>query len=544
MTHPGHRNGQVRRILPPQRLADLILDFRRHTPQLLGEETRAAATDFLERPDVLQLIAAQGTCATDDEATSVLNDLVGLCVRGRLQPLLAAYDLASPPYNYLEDFEENAVKPWSPSIEHERAPVAAGWRLLGSDVGFPLGIPASVLTTNARWVAHYAQRGFNILTYKTVRSQPYEAHPSPNWVFLPELDHPLRADEVDESIVGDLLAWPRDPTSFSMANSFGVPSPPPEEWKQDVSRCLRLLQRDQLLIVSVMGFAEIYSGDDLVEDFAQVALMAEDAGAYAIELNLSCPNSIDVTTGRVKDDLICESSDATEAVVSRVRERIGAETKLVIKLSAMPIEKLKAVVAPLAEARLINGVSGINTIQMRVTDTAGQPLFGPRDGVKRDVAGVSGVAIRDLGARFTQDLAAIRADGGLDFDIIAMGGVMSPLDVESYFRAGADAVQTATAAFFDPDLGRRASAFPARAPLSAKELEARARLLEVLDGSAKTVDELAKDLGETVLQPSDVLRERTRSILAALQAEGIVRAQQEHGQVVFSVVDVIGAPAR
>ena len=62
--------------------------------------------------------------------------------------------------------------------------------MLGQPTGVPIGIPACPLTMNARWVEYYAERGYNVLTYKTVRSTARACYPLPNLL-------PVRAAAVD-----------------------------------------------------------------------------------------------------------------------------------------------------------------------------------------------------------------------------------------------------------------------------------------------------------------------------------------------------------
>src|SRR5262245_59270420 len=53
------------------------------------------------------------------------------------------------------------------------------WEVCGTRVGSPLGVPAGPLL-NGRWVLYYASLGFDVLTYKTVRSGPRPCYPLPN----------------------------------------------------------------------------------------------------------------------------------------------------------------------------------------------------------------------------------------------------------------------------------------------------------------------------------------------------------------------------
>ena len=53
------------------------------------------------------------------------------------------------------------------------------WDFCGLPVSSPLGMPAGPLL-NGRWVLRYAHAGFDVLTYKTVRSRARECYPLPN----------------------------------------------------------------------------------------------------------------------------------------------------------------------------------------------------------------------------------------------------------------------------------------------------------------------------------------------------------------------------
>jgi dihydroorotate dehydrogenase len=223
-----------------------------------------------------------------------------------------------------------------------------------------------------------------------------------------------------------------------MANSFGIPSPDPTVWAPDIRHALDVLRPGQILIVSVVGEYEEHTGQALVADFVDVACLAERAGARIIELNLSCPNTLGRDGSGVYPP-ICSSPEDTYKIVSAVRAALDPSTKLVAKLGYLPRAELESVVEPIAEA--VDGVAGINTLQVPVTGDHGQPVFrgSLTDPDKpRLEAGVSGIAIRDLALDFVRCLALLRRKNDWHFDIIAM-----------------DAVQTATAASNNPELPRR-----------------------------------------------------------------------------------------
>jgi len=503
-------------------------DLQRHSDLLADKEARQQVEAFLKFTENERQDAAP--------EPQMLNEFVRVCVRAGLQLLLASHGIAHPTYNYFQPFPANAQGPWDSVPATWQASTPPIWRLLGFDVSFPVGVPASVLTATADWIEYYARQGFNVLTYKTVRSRARDAHPSPNWVFLKSLKEPLDPGKAaPTSTEGDTFAWPENPTAFSMANSFGVPSFGPEVWQKDVSKAVACLRSGQILIVSVMATYEEFAGAAMIEDFVTVAKMARNAGAPAIELNLSCPNTLDPQSGQIKRSLICESAKDTADIVQAVHDAI-AGIPLVVKLSYMPKDRLRDVVEPLLRNGLVRGVSGINTLQMDVFRSDASPAFvgtASDSMAPRNPAGVSGVAIRNYGLQFVRSLNEIREESGLEFDIIGMGGVMNATDVDEYLKAGAQAVQTATAAFFNPDLPKQIYEKFGGVPVPELQLEARAAVLELLaKHGPKPLREIATEVSS--LFPAErILLENTQAILSELERQGLVTWERQKGRSVF-----------
>jgi dihydroorotate dehydrogenase len=357
--------------------------------------------------------------------------------------VLAGAGVPTPAYDVLGSYRDNLTTPVGPRLAQR--PVAGGrrWRVLGRDVGFPIGVPACVLGGGAEWVRHFARNGYSVLTYKTVRSRAHEPNDQPNWVFARRETRSLPPGAAAE-VTADPWDWvPPGAPEVSTVNSFGVPSLAPEEWLPDLERSLAAVGEDQLLLVSVMGEGD---GTDLVDDFARTARMAEEAGAPVVELNLSCPNTLSPSAAGVKPPL-CLDADATVAVVEGVRRALDDRTGLVAKLSWLDEPSLAALVPRLGP--LVDGVAGINTLQSRVRRSDGSATFPGRE-----LAGLSGLAVRDSALDFTRRLVGLREAGGDSFDVLAMGGVTDPASFEALFAAGADAVQSASGAFADPFLAR------------------------------------------------------------------------------------------
>lgn len=382
--------------------------------------------------------------ATGDVADDDLPLLTRVLFLAGAADLLAEVGVLTPAYDVLGSYRDNIGRPLGPRLAER--PVAGGrrWRVLGRDVGLPIGIPACVLNGGEAWVRHNAGNGWNVLTYKTVRSRAHAPNDRPNWVFAARETRSLPPGAAAD-VTADPWDWvPPGSPDVSTVNSFGVPSLAPGEWMPDLERSLAAVDEDQLLLVSVMGEGD---GTALVEDFARTARLAEEAGGTVVELNLSCPNTLSPSAAAGVQPPLCLDADATVAVVEGVRRALDDRTGLVAKLSWLDEARLAALVPRLAP--LVDGIAGINTLQSRVRRSDGEPTFSGRE-----LAGLSGVAVRDSALDLTRRLVALREAGGRHFDVLAMGGVTDPASFEALFAAGADAVQSASGAFADPHLAR------------------------------------------------------------------------------------------
>jgi dihydroorotate dehydrogenase len=353
---------------------------------------------------------------------------------------------------------DRAVEAFAPTATPE---TDAAWRLLKQPVGCPVGLSASPLTRSAKHIAYFAHHGFNILTCKTFRSMEWRPHQSPNWMYLANGDTPLALDANlrDLTVQGDPFAR-RPPTRpYSAANSYGVPSPPPKEWQKELADAREVLGSGQLLIASVQGSPEVYNERrTLVEDFIAAARLAAAAEPSAIELNLSCPNTVDFSGRAVRPPLCTSNPALTREIVVEVRDALP-EATLIAKFSYLPATILGAFVASIATA--VDAVAGINTLPARALTETGRPAFVGMDtdpAQARDIAGLSGAALSNFARDFVASLAALKDANSWDFDIIAMGGIMGARDTRALMENGANCVQVGTAALEGPVLAKELAA--------------------------------------------------------------------------------------
>jgi dihydroorotate dehydrogenase len=387
----------------------------------------------------------------EQRAGDILSNLARLAVFGQEVAPLREYGVPFPTFNLLRTLSENIRGgPWGPPGAGQKLSPRS-WQLLGFDVRFPVGVPASVLTASADFIEFFARHEFNILVTKTFRTEQWEGHDPPTWTFIPDAGQAYELGELPDVVRADALYYPKVFEPCSTANSYGVPSPPPFDWMNQVAKALGRIGLGQILIVSVMGTAETHPEKvEFIRDFVSAARSAEEAGAKAVELNLSCPNTRH-SGARSPDVLLCEDIETATAVVKSVRDGLAnSSTRLVLKLSYMKRPDLKRLLVDLAGE--IDGVAGINTMQVNLLDQDDKPYF-----TGREPAGLSGAAIRNYGMRFVSNVAEIKDEFDLDIDILGVGGVFSTGDIMEYFRRGANAVMSATGALVDVSLAERAA---------------------------------------------------------------------------------------
>src|SRR5262245_8946310 len=329
-----------------------------------------------------------------------------------------------------------------PAFRSAAPPLPAGQMktFLGVPVRSRLGIAAGILL-NGKWISGYAQRGFDILTYKTVRSVHRPCYDLPNWVFVTDEgreDGPVYATD----------QLPDDPARISSAVCFGMPSMAPEVWRADVRRAKAALREGQMLIVSVVATPkEGATAEDLGADFAECARWAAESGADAIEANFSCPN---VCSG---EGTIYMDSDLSHAVAVRIRATLGPKIPLLIKTGHIA-DQTKMRTFLKAINGVAEGITLVNCIVRPVLHRDRRPVFGE---AFRKV-GVLGRTIHRPSVEAVRMTSRIVREAGLNLAIAAVGGASQPGDVKDFFDAGADAVLFGSAPMYLPSLAAQLKA--------------------------------------------------------------------------------------
>ncbi len=141
------------------------------------------------------------------------------------------------------------------------------------------------------------------------------------------------------------------------------------------------------------------------------------------------------------------------AQVSREIKKVIGNTPLVLKVGYF--EKQKDLMNVLKAAKgYFEAIAAINTIPKKVVDKSGRQILP-----QRDISGICGWVIKDYGIKTVEDLVIVRKQLRQKFEIIGVGGVMSPKDVVDYLNAGANHVQSATAVMWNPYLAYQTDQF-------------------------------------------------------------------------------------
>ena len=303
---------------------------------------------------------------------------------------------------------------------------AGQFSFCGLEVNSPLGVPAGPLL-NGKWCLYYASLGFDVLTYKTVRSGFRECYPLPNLV------------PVDTAALfgGEQSVSQAATMDGSWAVSYGMPSQDPSDWQADIAETRQQLPSGKVLSVSIVGTIEPdWTLERLAQDYALCARLAVESGANCIEANFSCPN---VSTC---DGQLFQNPADCATVVKIIRDAIG-DIPLIGKIGRLNNDN-----ESLELIQHLNGyldaLAMTNSIATQVLDQNGTLIF---DGQRR---GICGKATLQASVAQTKSLNDMIAEHDLDIRLIGVGGVSTIEDVRNYLAAGAQAVHIATAAMVNP----------------------------------------------------------------------------------------------
>jgi dihydroorotate dehydrogenase (NAD+) catalytic subunit len=203
--------------------------------------------------------------------------------------------------------------------------------------------------------------------------------------------------------------------SCGLINAVGLPNPGINEYSNDIHEMKIVLTVP--LIVSVYGFS--------AEEYATVSEKAVDAGAEAVELNVSCPHV------RETGSEIGQDPEILEEVVKKVKSKVSIPVFVKLSPNVASVADF-AEIAAKAGADALTVINTVKAIAIDVETTL--PILANR------IGGLSGPAIKQIALRCVYDVYE-----KVKVPIIGCGGIANWRDAVEFFLAGASAVQIGTA---------------------------------------------------------------------------------------------------
>ncbi|MEM3441905.1 MAG: dihydroorotate dehydrogenase [Candidatus Bathyarchaeia archaeon] len=204
-------------------------------------------------------------------------------------------------------------------------------------------------------------------------------------------------------------------TKCGLINAMGLPNPGIYAYTSEIRQAKALLTVP--LIVSVYGFS--------AEEYAETARRAVEAGADAVELNVSCPHVKE--TGAE----IGQNPKVLAEVVRKVKAVV--DKPVIVKLSPNVTDIM--VLAEAAANAGADALTAINTLRAIAIDIeTAQPILSNKRG------GLSGPAVKPIALRCVYDLYE-----KVKIPLIGCGGITDWRDAVEFLLAGASAVQVGTA---------------------------------------------------------------------------------------------------
>jgi dihydroorotate dehydrogenase (NAD+) catalytic subunit len=253
----------------------------------------------------------------------------------------------------------------------------------------PTMLAAGILGISGAFMKRVAEAGAGAVVTKSIGREPREGYPNPT------------VTQVDGGVV----------------NAIGLANPGINYFGVEISKMEDVTVP---IVASVYGFSS--------RDYADVAEKAAQAGADAVELNLSCPHVERTGTE------IGQFPQLVAEVVNKVKPRV--DIPVFVKLTPN-VADLVEIAKAAAEAGA-DGITAVNTVRaMTINIETAQPVLSNR------IGGLSGSAIKPIAVRCVYEISR-----EIDVPVIGCGGVATWQDAVEFMLAGASAVQIGTAIAF------------------------------------------------------------------------------------------------
>lgn len=250
----------------------------------------------------------------------------------------------------------------------------------------PTMLASGILGTTSEIMKRVAKAGAGAIVTKSVGLKPRRGYPNPTLIQL----------------------------NYGLINAMGLPNPGIHQFKREIEK---LKDFTIPLIVSIYGFSS--------QEYAEVAEKAVEAGADAVELNLSCPHvgGTGIEFG--------SNPKLTMRVIREVKNRI--KKPVIAKITAN-VADVKEIARSIEKAGA-DAITAINTIRAMAIDIeTAHPILS------NIMGGLSGPAIKPIAVRCVYEIYE-----AVDIPIIGCGGIINWKDAIEFILAGASAIQIGTA---------------------------------------------------------------------------------------------------
>jgi dihydroorotate dehydrogenase (NAD+) catalytic subunit len=267
--------------------------------------------------------------------------------------------------------------------------------LAGLELKYPTALASGILGYSSESLQRIAEACAGAVITKSVGLKPRMGYPNPTVV----------------------------QANCGIINAMGLPNPGIGNYVSEIRFTKTVITVP--VIVSVYGYS--------AEEYAEVAKVAVESGADAVELNVSCPHVNE--TGS-------EIGQNPRLVALVVRQVKAATSKpVIVKLSPNVTDIVE--LAQAASDAGADALTAVNTVRAIAIDAeTALPVLSNTRG------GLSGPAIKPIALRAVYDLYE-----QVDTPIFGCGGVTTWQDAVEFLLAGASAVQIGTAiAMRDPEV--------------------------------------------------------------------------------------------
>jgi dihydroorotate dehydrogenase (NAD+) catalytic subunit len=260
-------------------------------------------------------------------------------------------------------------------------------RLAGLELRNPTALASGILGYSTKSLQRIAKAGAGAVVTKSVGLTPRAGYPNPTVV----------------------------QANCGLINAMGLPNPGIAEYASEISFTKTVMTVP--LIVSVYGYS--------AEEYAEVAKAVAEAGADAVELNVSCPHVKETGSEMGQNPKLLK--DTVRQVKAAVRKPV------IVKLSPNVTDIVE--IAQAATDAGADALTAINTVRAIAIDTeTALPILSNTRG------GLSGPAVKPIALRAVYDIYE-----KVKTPIIGCGGVTTWQDAAEFILAGASAVQIGTA---------------------------------------------------------------------------------------------------